>query len=71
MLVVLSLAWTQQWSLFTTTVGLSAAVSFGYLVYFLAGVLAADRLIVSPERADGPATVADPAIAPTTERPVP
>ncbi len=70
-LVVLSLAWTREWSLFVTTVGLSAAVSFGYLVYFLAGVLAADRLIAAPEQAVGPATVADPAIAPTTERPVP
>jgi hypothetical protein len=37
----------------------------------LAGVLAADRLIAAPEQAVGPATVADPAIAPTKERPLP
>lgn len=71
MLIVLSLAWTREWSLLVTTVGLSAAISLGYLVYFLAGVLAADRVVTAPERSDGPAMVTDPAIAPTTERPIP
>jgi O-antigen/teichoic acid export membrane protein len=66
--LVLVLAWTRDWSLFTTTCGLSAAISFGYLVYFLAGVAAADRLI-TVERPVG--DVDDPALAPTTERPIP
>lgn len=68
--LVLTLAWSHDWSLFLTTAGLSAAVSFGYLVYFLAGMVAADRLIVDPGAA-AVADVADPAIAPTTERPLP
>jgi O-antigen/teichoic acid export membrane protein len=66
--IVLVLAWTQGWSLFTTTCGLSAAISFGYLVYFLAGIAAADTLIAVERPVED---VDDPALAPTTERPVP
>jgi O-antigen/teichoic acid export membrane protein len=47
-LLVLYLAWVHRWDLFTTTVGLSVAVSFSYGVYFLAGMLAADRLNAVP-----------------------
>ena len=46
--VVLVLSWTGEWDLFATTAGLSGAVSFSYLIYFIAGMAAADRLNAAP-----------------------
>lgn len=58
MAIVLLLATTRGWSLFTTTVGLSVATCLVYLSYFVAGLFAADRLI-SPDSggSNGPAPI--------------
>ena len=48
MALVLFLATTLDWTLFTTTVGLSVATCIVYLSYYLAGLFAADRLDSPP-----------------------
>lgn len=48
--IVLILATTRGWSLFTTTAALSIATCIVYLSYFLAGLFAADRLVSSSSR---------------------
>lgn len=52
--IALLLAATNQWSLFATTCGLSAAISFSYVVYFIAGAAAAERLIVADGAPEDP-----------------
>lgn len=52
--LVLILASTQKWSLFTTTVGLSAATCFVYVAYFVAGFFAASSLLSSDSDGDKP-----------------
>jgi uncharacterized membrane protein YuzA (DUF378 family) len=56
--LVLWMAWVGNWNLLSTVTGLSTAISVSYLVYFIAGIAAADDLIIDgvstmPERSAG------------------
>jgi O-antigen/teichoic acid export membrane protein len=56
--LVLWMAWVGDWNLLSTVTGLSTAISVSYLVYFIAGIAAADDLITDgvsprPERSAG------------------